>query len=156
MRFTPLQSAGARPSDVPPGAASEEFPHASGRRNDSPPNDPRVFLAAERTFLAWIRTGVALMGFGFILARFGVFLRRMQVTRSHSPLSFEISGWWGAVLLLMGVALNVAAIRHHLRVIRQLNEGSAEFNKPSGMAICVAAALACIGFLVALSLVLIE
>ena len=40
-----------------------------------PIDDPRVYLAAERTFLAWIRTSVSLMGFGFVIARFALFLR---------------------------------------------------------------------------------
>jgi putative membrane protein len=135
--------------------ASKEPIDVNDHLNDkAPAKDPRVFLAAERTFLAWIRTGVALMGFGFIVARFGVFLRQIQLTRSESALPFGVSVWWGALLLLMGVALNLAAIRHHVRVVRQLNEGNVEFNKPSSMAIGVAAALACIGLLVALSLVL--
>ena len=135
-------------------ASKEPIPVNGHPNGNALAHDPRVFLAAERTFLAWIRTGVALMGFGFIVARFGVFLRQIQLTRLESPVPFGISVWWGAILLLMGVALNLAAIRHHLRVIRQLNEGSAEFNKPSSLAIGVAAALACVGLLVALSLVL--
>lgn len=41
--------------------------------------DPRLYMAAERTVLAWIRTGVALIGFGFIVARFGLFLRELTL-----------------------------------------------------------------------------
>ena len=37
-----------------------------------PIDDPRVYLAAERTFLAWIRTSISLMGFGFVIARFAL------------------------------------------------------------------------------------
>ena len=43
--------------------------------SSSPIDDPRVYLAAERTFLAWIRTSVSLMGFGFLIARFALFIR---------------------------------------------------------------------------------
>jgi putative membrane protein len=139
------------------GRTNREPTHVNSHPNDeAPANDPRVFFAAERTLLAWIRTGVAPMGFGFIVARFGVFLRQIQLTRSESPLPFGISVWWGASLLLLGVVLNLAPIRHHIRVIRQLDEGSAEFRKPSSMAIGVAAALACVGLLVALSLVVVS
>jgi putative membrane protein len=31
---------------------------------NKPVEDPRVYLAAERTFLAWLRTGLGLMGVG--------------------------------------------------------------------------------------------
>ena len=40
-----------------------------------PVDDPRVYLAAERTFLAWVRTSVSLMGFGFVIARFALWIR---------------------------------------------------------------------------------
>ena len=33
----------------------------------TPPDDPRVRFAAERTLLAWVRTGLAMMGFGFVV-----------------------------------------------------------------------------------------
>jgi putative membrane protein len=124
--------------------------------SETPANDPRVYLAAERTFLAWIRTGMALMGFGFVLARFGVFLRQIELTRGDSPPRFAISAWCGAALMLVGVVLNTVAIRHHLRLIRSLNEGRVELNKPSRIAIGVAAVLACIGLVVVLDLVILN
>ena len=49
-----------------------------------PIDDPRVYLAAERTFLAWIRTSVSLMGFGFLIARFALFLREYGLTTGAS------------------------------------------------------------------------
>ena len=85
------------------------------------------------------------MGFGFIVARF---------TRGVSSPRFGISTWCGAALVLVGVAVNAATIRHYLRLIRQLNEGRAELSRSSTMAIGLAAALAFIGLLVALDLVM--
>ena len=35
-------------------------------------NDPRVFLATERTLLAWIRTEIAILAFAFLIKKFGV------------------------------------------------------------------------------------
>jgi len=34
--------------------------------------DPRVFLATERTLLAWIRTEISILAIAFILMKFGV------------------------------------------------------------------------------------
>src|SRR6266446_4560411 len=110
-------------------------------RGEEPVNDPRVYLAAERTFLAWTRTGIALMGFGFIVARF---------TRNVSSPPLGISVWCGTALVLAGVAVITGAIRHHLRLIRQLNEGGAESSKSSTLAVGLATTLALIGLLVAL------
>ncbi len=69
--------------------------------------DPRVYLAAERTLLAWIRTGLALMGFGFVVARFGLFLREVAAVADAKPpaLSAWMSVWIGTALVLFGVAV---------------------------------------------------
>ena len=64
-------------------------------------DDPRVYLAAERTFLAWIRTSVSLMGFGFLIARFALFLReygldgrRPRPGRSRQSRAGSGSAWF--------------------------------------------------------------
>lgn len=71
---------------------------------NEPVNDPRVYLAAERTFLAWLRTGLGLMGVGFAVARFGLFLRQMQASTLHvTDHTMSISVWSGVALVALGV-----------------------------------------------------
>jgi putative membrane protein len=112
---------------------------------DEQAKDPRVFLAAERTFLAWIRTGLALMGFGFVVARFGLFLRELSVTAIPVQQTPHFSVWTGTGLVLIGVAVNVLAALHHVRLVRDLNDGVVSFNRPSRLAISVAGVLAVVG-----------
>jgi putative membrane protein len=112
--------------------------------------DPRVYLAAERTFLAWIRTGLALMGFGFVVARFGLFLRELSV--NSEPQSPHLSVWIGTALVLIGVAVNLLAAVHHVRLVRELNRGIVSFDRPSTLAIGVALVLAAVGILMAIYL----
>ena len=94
---------------------------------------PSDYLAAERTFLAWIRTGLALMGFGFVVARFGLFLRVLQPSMPSQ--SFGLSVWFGTALIIVGVIVNIWSVRHHVRLVQDLNRGEASFNRPSSLAI---------------------
>src|SRR6266849_1704624 len=80
--------------------------------------DVRDYLAEERTFLAWIRTGLAVMAFGFVVARFGLFLEENRVTQGgYAAQPHQFSLWFGTVLLVAGVAVNLWSTRRHMRLV---------------------------------------
>lgn len=116
-------------------------------------NDPRIYLAVERTFLAWIRTGIALMGFGFVIARFGLFLReiaarQISIKLPHAEFSLPV----GVTLIAVGVIVNaVAAIRHY-HLVRAIDRGQFREKFSSAFALSVAGLLAVIGVCVAIYL----
>jgi uncharacterized protein (DUF302 family)/uncharacterized membrane protein YidH (DUF202 family) len=112
---------------------------------------PSDYLAAERTFLAWIRTGLALMGFGFVVARFGLFLRALQPGGPSQ--SYGLSVWFGTALIIVGVIVNIWSVRHHVRLVQDLNRGGSAFNRPSSLAIIVALILAVVGSAMAIYLI---
>ena len=92
-----------------------------------PIDDPRVYLAAERTFLAWIRTSVSLMGFGFVIARFALWTREYELlgktaTLWPGPVSRPGSGL--AWFVLASFVSVLAAVRHRA-YIRDLERGVA-------------------------------
>jgi putative membrane protein len=112
------------------------------------------YLAAERTLLAWIRTGLALMGFGFVVARFGLFLERFQaIQRVPSVESYGLSLWFGTVLIVVGVVVNVFSGWHHLRLVRELDLGETAHSRPSTQAVAVAFFLALVGLAMAIYLI---
>lgn len=108
--------------------------------------DPRTYFAAERTFLAWIRTGLGLMGVGFAVARFGLFLREMQANQSHTAMhATGYSVYSGVALVTLGVVVNLAAVEHHIRTVRELRTGSWTAGRISLQAIVLALLLALMG-----------
>ena len=118
-----------------------------------PDATPSDYLAAERTFLAWIRTGLALMGFGFVVARFGLFLEALQIGRpSPSVRPYGPSFWFGTALIALGVVVNLVSARTHVRLIRNLNRGTAP-SGPSTLALAIAYLLAATGLAMAIYLI---
>lgn len=84
-------------------------------------DDPRVFLAAERTLLAWQRTALALMGFGFVVERFGLFLH-MVVGEALTPAQRGFSLWLGVGMTLGSGALCIVSSVQFRTVILALGE----------------------------------
>lgn len=118
--------------------------HDAGR-DVIPCGDPRVPMAAERTLLAWVRTGLAMMGFGFVVARFGVFLREVAGVRDGAAPTPGPSLWLGAVLVILGVVVNLLATANHLRFHRDLKRGMVREPTAWSLAVVVTLLMAMIG-----------
>jgi putative membrane protein len=108
--------------------------------------NPQVYLAVERTLLAWIRTGLALMGFGFVVARFGLFLRTLEEHQDALPP--ERGGpsvWFGTVLILFGVAVQLLAGWQYVATVGRLRRGEALRIVRSSTGVLLVALLALLG-----------
>lgn len=108
--------------------------------------DLREYFAEERTFLAWIRTGIALMGFGFALARFEIFLDEAHLTQHASGRpTHELSIWFGASLIAIGVIVNLLSASRYMRLVSELNRGQFVRRSVSKQGVVVAIFLALLG-----------
>jgi putative membrane protein len=120
-----------------------------------PAADLRDYLAEERTFLAWIRTGVALMGFGIVLAHFGIFAGEPQLTQHASAVEpLDLSPWFGAALIAIGVTVNLFSARRYMRLVDELNRGQFVHRSVSKQGVVVAMFLALLGIAMATYLIL--
>ncbi len=119
--------------------------------------DPRVYLAAERTFLAWLRTGLGLIGVGFAVSRFGLFLRQLSESKSRLPAhTMGLSIWSGVALVGLGVVVNIGAVVQHLRLVRELSSGTWVAGRVSIGAVALGVLLAAVGIGMAIYLIVVR
>lgn len=111
----------------------------------TPPGDPRIYFAAERTLLAWTRTGLGVIGLGFVMARFGLFLRMLRPGTVPADGQFG-SAVFGVGFVLLGSAVTAAAAWQHARFCRGLNPADRPAGYSLRLGLVFAWALAYAGF----------
>lgn len=110
-------------------------------------------LANERTFLAWVRTGLSTITFGFVVAKFGLFLRGLS-TRQPGALAHPgyFSAGIGILMTLLGTVAIVVSLLNFLRIRRTIDGG--QFRPTVGLSFFLAVIAGCIGFALALYLLI--
>ena len=86
------------------------------------------------------------MGVGFAVARFGLFLREMRAEELHIAIhGTGISVYSGVALVALGVAVNVSAVLHHVRTVKELRAGAWLPGRISAPAVTLGLLLAAVG-----------
>jgi putative membrane protein len=119
-----------------------------------PPNDPRVFFAAERTLLAWVRTGLALIGLGFVVARFGLFLRLVRPHPDGDAGPHWPTAVLGVVLSVLGSGATAVAAWQHRRFCRTLGPDGLPPTYRREAALVLGFGVAAVGVVLAVEMVL--
>ncbi len=121
----------------------------------TPVDDPRVYLAAERTFLAWVRTSVSLMGFGFVIARFALWTREYNFSDPQQLQARPgVSTWLGFGMVCVGVFVCLLAAARHRVYVRALERGVANPPLHVKTSLIVAGTLAVVGMAIAIHILM--
>jgi putative membrane protein len=108
-------------------------------------NDPRVLFAAERTLLAWNRTASGLIALGF-------FVDRGSLLGPSAGRGFAVA--IGLAFILFGVALNVLSVVQYRRSLAALNPAEIPPGYWLNLAVVTGLAVALLGLLLALYVLL--
>lgn len=114
-----------------------------------PVDDPRVYLAAERTYLAWVRTSLGLIGFGFLVARFGHVVEAPELGGAVTLRTSPFVPLLGAALVVFGAGVCTAAAMRHRAYVQDLRAGVANPPLRLRAALVVASVLAVAGLAMA-------
>src|SRR5262249_39660619 len=112
-------------------------------------DDPRVYLAAERTFLAWIRTSLALMGFGFVIARFAIFFRENDLVTESPRHQTGPPTWLGFAMVCFRVVVSFVTANRPRGYIRALESGVTNPPRSTNAPLILASVLVLVGLAMA-------